>query len=184
MSNIEKIKEIIRETLEKNFIENILVVKKEMNLLNIFVSAFTENSYAYDEYCKLRLKFEIEACDNALNIDLDEEMKITDQEKVIIQNRAMRKGISNTGVDYEEIMQEEFVKWQLDKCQKLDKMMFYQISKYSLTKMLQEKIPAELWDEKKKYFEDICEAKANKIGEEVAYSNKDKHEQDIRSSLM
>lgn len=62
--------------------------------------------------------------------------------------------------------------------------MFYQISKYSLTKMLQEKIPAELWDEKKKYFEDICEAKANKIGEEVANSNKDKHEQDIRSSLM
>jgi len=184
MANVEKAKENIRETLETNFIENMSAVQKEMNLLNMLISAFTENSYTYDEYCKLRMKFEMEACDKVLDVDLDEEMGVTDQEKVIIQNRAMRKAMGNPEVDYEEIMQEEFVKWQLDKCQRLDKKMFYQISKYSSVKMLQEKIPTDLWNEKKKYFEDICESKANKMGEAVAAANKDKHEQDIRSSFM
>lgn len=184
MANVEKAKENIRETLETNFIENMSAVNREMSLLNMVIGAFTENSYTYDEYCVKRMEFEIEACDEVLDIDLDEEMEVTDQEQIIIQNRAMRNSMVNPDVDYEELMEEEYVKWQLDKCQRLDKKMFYQISKYSSIKLLQEKIPTDVWNAKRGYFEDICDAKANKTGEAVAAANKDKHEQDIRSSLM
>lgn len=184
MANVQKAKENIRETLEINFIDNMSVVQKDMNLLNVLISSFTDEEYTYDEYCRCRMKFEIEACDKALDVDLEEEMIVTDQEKLIIQNRAMRKAMSNPDADYEEVIQEEFVKWQLDKCQRLEKKMFYQISKYSSIKMLQEKIPSDIWNEKTQYFEDICEVRANKMGEAVAAANKDKHEQDIRSSFM
>jgi len=184
MSHVKKAKENISESLERSFINNKKAVEKEMNLLNILIGSFTENTYTYDEYCRNRMKFELEACDNALDVDMDKEMEMTDQERVIVQNRAMRKMMGNPGGEYEDIMKEEFVKWQLDKCFRLDSKMFYQTSKYSSIKMLEVKIPADVWEEKKSYFEDICETKAKNYGEAVATSNKDRHEDDIRSSMM
>lgn len=183
MSYIEKVKENIFKSLEKSFVDNKRIVEKEMNLLNILISSFTENTYIYDEYCINRMKFELEACEKVLDVDVDKEMEMTDQEKFIIQNRAMRKSMGNPD-DYEEVMKEEFVEWQLDKCQRLDSKMFYQISKYSSIKMLESKIPANIWKDKKRYFEDICETKAIKYGEAVATSNKDRHEDEIRSSMI
>jgi hypothetical protein len=184
MEYTEKAKEKIRESLIDSFIDKKSVVDREMRLLNLLIGSFTGNVYTYDEYCNCRMNFEMEACDKVLDVDVDEEMKMTNQEKVIIQNRAMRKTMENPEVDFEELMEEEFVNWQLDKCQRIDKKMFYQISKYSSVKLLQEKIPTDLWNSKKGYFEDICEAKAQKYGEAVAAANKDKHEQDIRSSMI
>lgn len=181
--SIEKAKESIRESLEINFIENIDSIKKEMNLFNLLIESFTKNKYTYDEYCVCRMKFEIEACEKVIDFDFDEEMIVTEQEMVIIQNRALRKSI-NPNVDYDDMLKEEYIKWQLDKCQRLDKKMFYQLAKYSYIKLLKEKISEDVWNEKKKYFEDICEDKANKYGEAVAEANKKKHEEDIRSSYI
>lgn len=182
MSN-EKEKQNVKESLEHSFINNKSIVDKEMNLLNILLGGFTDNKYTYDEYCRCRMNFEVEACDKALDVDIDSELDMTDQERMIIQNRAIRKTMGTTQ-DYEEVMKEEVVKWQVDKCHRLDSKMYYQISKYSSMKLLQEKIPAETWKEKKGYFEDICESKAKQAGEAVADANIDKHEQDIRSSFM
>jgi len=184
MSHIEKAKKNIRETLESNFINRKSSVEKEMNILNILISSFTENIYSYDEYCKNRMKFEVEACEIALDVDMDKEMEMTDQERVIVQNRAIRKTMGNPEVEYDEVMKEEFVKWQLDKCVRLDSKMFYQIFKHSYVKMIKGKISEEMWSDKKEYFEDISEVKAKKYGAAVADSNKDRHEDDIRSSMV
>lgn len=181
---IEKAKGNIIESLENNFIENINAVKKEMNLLNLLIESFTENKYTYNEYCSCRMKFEVEACERVIDFDFEEEMKINNQEMTIIQNRASRKSIGKTDADYEELIKEEFIKWQLEKCQRLDKKMFYKVAKYSYIKLLKEKISEDVWNDKKKYFEDICEDKANKYGEAVAAANKERHEQDIRSSYI
>jgi len=184
MSYIEKAKKNIRKTLESNFINRKGAVEKEMNILNILITSFTENVYTYDEYCKNRIKFEIEACEKSLDVNIDKEMEITDQERVIVQSRAMRKSMDNLEVEYEEVMKEEFVKWQLDKCIRLDSKMFYQIYKYSYLKMIEVKLSEEVWKEKEIYFKDISEIKAKKYGAAVADSNKDRHEDDIRSSMI
>lgn len=177
--SIEKAKENIRESLEDYFIENINSVKDEMNLLNLLIESFTRKKYTYDEYCRCRMKFETEACEKALDFDLYEELKITDQEMTIIQNISTRKSM-NPSIDYDDTLKEEYVKWQLEKFQTLDKKMFYQIIKYSLIKLLKKKISKEVWNDKENYFYDICEDRAIKSGEEAAASHKNKHEEEIR----
>jgi hypothetical protein len=185
MSDNEKTKEAIAESLERNFIDNKSIVEREMNMLNVLISSFeNDGEYTYDEYCKRRMQFELEACDSALDIDIDKEMSISQMEKGIIQNRAVRKTMGNPEVDYEDALKEEYIKWQIQKCYDIDKKMYYQISKYSSSKLLENKISKETWEKKKKYFEEICEDKARNYGNAAAEANKDKHEEDIRSSMI
>lgn len=185
MSDTEKTKEAIQESLERNFIENKTVVEKEMSMLNILISSFDKDSeYSYDEYCKKRMEYELEACDKVLDIDFEKEMSVSNQERAIIQNRAIRKTMSNPEVDYEDALKEEYIKWQIQKCHDIDKEMYYKISKFSSKSLLKYKISKETWEKKKGYFEDICEDKAKNYGIAAAEANRDKHEQDIRSSLI
>jgi len=179
----EKEKQNVKESLEFNFINNKRIVEKEMNLLNLLLGAFSNNAYTYDEYCNCRMKFETEACDNALDVNIEEELQMSDYDMNVIQNNAMRKSL-NGGVDFEDVMDEEIIKWKLDKCYKIDSEMYYQISKYSSIRLVKNKIPDSIWKKKKKYFEDICDNKARKAGESIANDNQEKHEQDIRSSLI
>ncbi len=185
MSDTEKTKEAIQESLERHFIENKNVVEKEMSMLNILISSFDKNSeYTYDEYCRKRMEYELEACDKVLDIDFEKEMNVSIQEQGIIQNRAARKTMGNPEVDYEDALKEEYIKWQLQKCYDVDRKMYQKISKYSSTNLLQNKISKETWELKREYFEDICEEKSKNYGIAAAEANKDKHEQDIRSSLI
>lgn len=178
-----ELKQSIRENLEENFINDMESIQKEMNLLNLLLVSFTDKSYTYDEYCRLRMKFEIEACD-FVDFDYDEEMHMSDQERLIIQNRAVRKTMSNPDSVYEEIVEEEFVKWQLDKCHRLDKKMYSQISYTSSMNLIKEKLSPEVWKDKLTYFKDICEDKSDKVGQATADAKQELHEQEIRSSMM
>lgn len=184
MPNIKEIKESISENLEKNFIDNMRSVKHEMDLLNILISSFTDKAYSYDEYCRMRMSFELEACDNAVDFDYDDEIHMSDQEKIIIQNKAMRKVMSNPDSEYESVIEEEVVKWQLDKFHRLDKKLYSQISNYSSMRLIQEKLSFNVWKDKKGFFSDICQEKANKVGEETANANREMHEDQIRSSMI
>ena len=178
-----KLKESIKENLEENFINDMKSIKKEMKLLNLLLASFTEKNYDYNEYCRLRIKFEVEACD-FVDFDYNEEMEMSDQERLIIQNRAVGIIMSNPNSVYEEIVEEESVKWQLEKCFRLDKRMYSQIYETSTLNLIKEKVSAEVWKEKYKYFEDICKDKAETVGESIAQSKQEMHEQEIRSSLM
>ena len=185
MSETDKTKEAIQESLERNFIENKIVVEKEMNMLNVLISSFDKDSkYSYDEYCGKRMEYELEACDKVLDIDFEKEMNVSNQERAIIQNRAVRKTMENPEVDYEHSLKEEYIKWQIKKFYNIDKKMYYQISKFSSIKLLRNKIKEEVWMSKHAYFVDICEEKAKNYGIAAAEANRDKHEQDIRSSLI
>lgn len=183
MLDKEDIKEEIQESLISNFIENKSIVEKEMNLLNILISSFGGSEYTYDEYCGKRMEFETGACDEITDIDVDKELYISPIEGSIIQSKATRKMLENPKLDYEETLQEEYIKWQIGKCYDIDKKMFYQISKSSSIKLLRNKIPEETWKLKHAYFLDICEEKAKRHGIATAEANKGRHEQDIRSSM-
>ncbi len=184
MGDNQRTKEAIQESLEKNFIDNKKVVEKEMNMLNILISSFCEFEYTYDEYCKKRMEYELEACDKALDIDTEEEISVSEVEKRTIQGRAVKRVMENPGTDYEDAFKEEYIQWQIGKCYKIDQKMYYQISKYSSIKLLENKLPEELWKNKKPYFENICEEKAKRYGTACAEANKSKHEEDIRSSMI
>ena len=184
MEDNEKTKEAIQKSLEKNFINNKSIVEKEMNMLGVLISSFDGAEYTYDEYCKKRIEYETEACDKVLSIDVDKEMTVSPVEKRIIQDRAVRKVMGNTELDYEDALMEEYIEWQIKKCYDIDRKMFYQISKYSSLRLLENKISKETWNKKKEYFEEICEDKARNYGIATAEANKDKHEEDIRSSMI
>jgi hypothetical protein len=183
MLDKEDIKGEIQETLISNFIENKDIVEKEMNLLNVLISSFGGSEYTYDEYCGKRIEFETAACDEIVDIDVDKELTISPVEGSIIQNKAVRKMMENPKLEYEEILQEEYIKWQIQKCYDIDKKMFYQISQISSMKLLKNKIPEETWKSKYGYFVDICNNKAERHGTATAEANKGRHEQDIRSSM-
>ncbi len=179
---MSEIKEIIRENLENNFIDNMKSVEKEMNMLNILLDSFTDNFYTYDECCKVRMKSEIEACDY---VDSDyKEMDITDQEKLIIQNNAVRKTMGNPDSVFDKILEEEYVKWQLDKFYKIDKKVYSEISYISSIKLLREKTPLDVWLQEEEFLKDICKDKGDKVGEEIAKSKIAEHEEQIRSSMI
>ena len=184
MLDKENIKEEIQETLINNFVENKNIVEKEMILLNLLISSFDGSEYTYDEYCGKRIEFETSACDEITDIDVDKELTISQIESSIIQRKVARKMMENPSIDYEETLQEEYIKWQVGKCYDIDKNMFYQICKSSSIKLLKNKIPEETWKSRYSYFLDICENKAQKYGIATAEANKDRHEQDIRTSMI
>lgn len=182
MPDIEEIKNNIYETLEFNFINNKDYIENQMKIFNILISSFSDvEEYSYDEFCKCKIKFEVESCDT-LDIDF-EEGELSDKEKVIIRNRAMRKKFADKNANYEELMIDEYVKWQLDKCLRIDKKMFYHINKYASIGILKNKIPKDIWKEKEKYFDNIFEKRALKLAEENAKENQSKHEEEIRASI-
>lgn len=183
MLDKEDIKGEIKETLISNFIENKDIVEKEMSLLNILISSFGGSEYTYDEYCGKRIEFETAACDEIVDIDVDKELSISPVEGSILQSKAVRKVMENPKLNYEETIQEEYIKWQIEKCYDIDKKMFYQICKSSSIKLLKNKIPEETWKSKHGYFVDICNNKAERHGTATAEANKGRHEQGIRSSM-
>jgi hypothetical protein len=184
MGDNENIKEVIQENLVNNFINNKADVEKEMNLLNVLISTFCDNQYTYDEYCKKRMNFELEACDKSVTVDAEAKVELSDAERIIIQNKAMRKVMNNTKADFEEILKEEYVQHLTQKCYEIDQKLFYQISKYSSLNLLKHKIPDDVWENKRAYFEGICENKAKKYANDCANANKERHEQDIRTSMI
>jgi hypothetical protein len=185
MSDTEAIKEDVQANLENNFINNADAVKKEMGLLNILISSFVDDEYTYDEYCKCRMKFETEACDKVVDINMEEELELTSQDREIIKNRAVRKHMANQETTiYEELLQEEWVKWCVEKSMVLDRKIFYPIFRYANIEMLKHKIKGEVWENKKAYFEGICESKAKSLANTIAENNKDSHEQNIRTQNM
>jgi len=95
----------------------------------------------------------------------------------------MRKKFADKNANYEELMIDEYVKWQLDKCLRIDKKMFYHINKYASIGILKNKIPKDIWKEKEKYFDNIFEKRALKLAEENAKENQSKHEEEIRASI-
>lgn len=185
MSDIEIIKEDVRANLENNFINNATAVKKEMELLNILITSYVDDEYTYDEYCKCRMKFELEACDKVVDIDIEEELEMSPQEIQIVKNRAVRKHMANQDTTiYEELLKEEWVKWNVEKSMNIDKKIFYPIFKYGNVEMIKNKIKGEAWESKKNYFEDICDSKAKKLADTIANNNKELHEQNIRTQSM
>jgi len=184
MSDIEKLKEDVRNNLEKNFIDNSAAVKKEMELLNILITSFVDDEYTYDEYCKCRMEFEIEGCDE-VDIDFEEENRLSDQERDIIRNRAVRKHMANQETTiYEELLKEEWVKWQVEKSMLIDQKVFYPIVRHSSIKLLKNKIKGDVWNRKEAYFIDLCDSKAKKFAATIAENNKEQHEDKIRASNM
>ena len=122
--DIQEIKKGIQITLSKNFVDNMEVVKKEMSLLNILISSFGGSEYSYDEYCKNRMKLELEACDKVVKIDFEEEYKMTQKEAAIVENRASIKYNSNPNGDFDDFYKEEWIKWQVEKSVMIDKKIF------------------------------------------------------------
>lgn len=183
MGGNEKIKESVQESLIKNFIDNKVDVEKEMKLLNVLISSFCDNEYTYDEYCKKRMEFELEACDKALTVDAESELEISDAERIQLQRKAMRRVMSDQKADFEETLKEEYVQHLTQKYFEIDKKMYYQISNFSSIKLLRNKIPEEIWQNKHQYFVDICKNKALKHAAETAEVNRGMHEQYIRSSM-
>lgn len=179
----EILKQEIQDSLINSFIENKSAIDKEMNLLNILISSFGGLEYTYDEYCSKRIEFELDACDKAVDVDIDKELTISAYERFIIQNNAASKVMNSQEIEFEEALKEEYIKWQTNKCFDLDKKMFYQISNFSSIKLLRNKIPEEIWQNKHQYFIDICKNKALKHAAETAEANRGMHEQYIRSSM-
>lgn len=184
MGGNEKIKESVQESLIKNFIDNKVDVEKEMKLLNVLISSFCDNEYTYDEYCKKRMEFELEACDKALNVDAKSELEISDADRIRLQNLAMRKVMTNSKADFKEVLKEEYVQHLTQKCFEIDKKIYYQISKYSSFKLLGYKIPESICKDKRRYFENICEGKAKNNAEANAKANMQRHEEQIRVLMI
>jgi len=182
MSDIDKLKEDVRDNLERNFIDNASAIKKEMELLNILITSFVDSEYTYDEYCRNRIKFEVDGCDK-VEIDFEEEKRLSDQEKNIIRNRAVRKHMANQETTiYEDLLKEEWVKWQVEKNMLIDKKVFYAIIRHSSIQLLKNKIKGEVWSRNEAYFVDICDSKAKDLAATIADNNKEKHEEHIRAS--
>lgn len=184
MGSNEKIKESVQESLIKSFIDNKVDVEKEMKLLNVLISSFCDSEYTYDEYCKKRMEFELDACDKALTVDAESEMEISDAEKFLLQSKAMRKVMSNQKADFDEVLKEEYIQHLTNKCFEIDKKMYYQISKFSSMMLLKFKIPESIWNEKRMYFASICDNKANNNANANATANMKLHEEQIRASMI
>ncbi|MEK6828870.1 MAG: hypothetical protein AABY15_02000 [Nanoarchaeota archaeon] len=183
MSENKEVKGAIRESLEKHFIDNKPSVEKEMKLLNVLLSTFDQNcEYTYDEYCRQRMVFELEACDKSLDVDVDFMMKLSHGEKSMIQFRAHQR-MSQTDGDFENALKEEYILALTQKCCEVDEKMFYQISKYSSMKLIESKISQETWNSRERYFEGICDFKAKKCAIAIAETNRKRHEEDIRTSI-
>jgi Fe-S cluster biosynthesis and repair protein YggX len=184
MSYIKELKEDVRDGLEKNFIDNSGAVKKEMELLNILITSFVDDKYTYDEYCRCRMQFEVEGCDE-VDIDFEEENILSNQEKDIIKSRAVRKHMDNKETTiYEELLKEEWVKWQVEKSVLIDQKVFFPIIRHASIQLLKNKIKGEVWSKNEFYFVDICDSKSKDLAAIIANNNKEKHEDHIRSSNM
>lgn len=184
MSELEEIKEDIKFSLEETFIEHKDEVEKEMGLLNTLVTSFSGKEYDYNEYCRCKLQFQLEACDKHLKgIDFEEEAKFTPQEENIVRQRAARKHFKNTELDPDEIMKEEYIKWQVEKNYLLDQKIFYNVCYFSMKNLIVNKIGKEMFEEKKIYFYNIIKDKAKKIAEEIAKKKKKDFEQSMRSPI-
>ena len=182
MIYIEDIKKTIKLDLEDKFISSIDMVKKEMNLLNVAISVFEESSlFSYDEYCKKRMEFEVEACDH-IDIDFNSELKITEKDKFLINRRVASRFISEE--EYEETLRDEYIKLQLNKLYDIDYKFFYKLSKYSSLKLIEYKVSEETWKNKKVFFEQLSEKKAKNLAKLIATSNQEVHEQNIRAKMM
>jgi len=179
---IEEIKEGIQSTLSKSFVDDMEVNRREMEMLNVLLKSFDGGEYTYDEYCKNRMNYELEACDKVVKIDFEEEFKMTKQETAIIQNRAHIKYNSNPNEDFDDLYKEEWIKWQVEKSVMIDKKIFYPVSRYSSIKLLKLKLSEEVWIDKKSYFENIVEKKARNSADVIANNNKDHHEEQIRAN--
>jgi len=182
MLEIEVLKEDIINNLEKNFIDNFKAIVKEVELFNILITSFVDDEYTYDEYCKCRMKFELEGCE-LVDIDINEEQALSSQDRNIIHNRAVKKHMENhEETIYEELLKEEFVKWQVEKISLIDQKVFYTIFRHASIKMLKNKIKGYAWESNEEYFVEICEHKAKNLAAAVAENNKEAHEEQIRSS--
>jgi len=109
---------------------------------------------------------------------------MTQQETAIVQNRASLKYSSNPNGDFEDVLKEEWIKWQVEKSIMIDKKIFYPVSKYSSTMLLKNKLSPEVWEEKKSYFENIIDKKSKDAAEVIANNNKESHEEKIRVENM
>jgi hypothetical protein len=184
LENIEKLKEEVQGSLEKNFIDNASVMKKEMELLNLLITSFVSEGYTYDEFCKCRMQFELTACDN-IDIDFELENDFSKQDQEIVRNRAVRKHMENQSTTiYEEVFKEEYINWLVEKSIALDKKVFTRIIYDSSILLLKEKIKGDVWNSNQRYFEDICNSRAKKFSEIIANNNKERHEDEIRASQL
>lgn len=182
MSDIETIKKDIRKRLKNKFINNIVEVKRDVMLLNTFISSFVDDEYTYDEYCQCRIKFETEACDNIVELNINKELELTSQDREIIKNKAFKKYTSNQDATiYEDLLKEEWINWKVEKIMMLDIKILYPIFKYANIEMLKHKIKGEVWEIKKDYFEEMCESKAKALANTIAENNNKIHEQRIRA---
>lgn len=181
MVNIEDIKSDVKVTLENNFINNPKTIRREMDLLNLLITSFEENGYTYDEYCRCRMQFELEACDELVNFEFENKNELTSEEKHTIQVNASLKYNVNKDLDPQELLKEEWVKFNAKKSASRDKEIFYPIFKYSNIAMLKNKIKGEAWESRVDYFEDICELKAKQLSDFIYQNNIEIHEENIRN---
>lgn len=186
MEDSQDLKESIKNSLENHFIDNKPSVEREMSLLNVLISTFDKDcEYTYDEYCNKRIIFEIEACDKVVDVNVEETMKLTGFDKSVIGTRTNNRAIDESEeLGYEDILKEEYVNLLLEKCYEVDSKMYYQISKYSSMKLIESKISKEIWEQRKEYFEGICEHKSQSFGKHTAEVNRSKHKEDILDSLQ
>lgn len=179
----QELKKSIRESLEDSFINNKPSVEKELALLNLFISAFAKDAeYSYDEYCQTRMKASLEACYH-LEIDFEKESEVTPRESEIIEGRAARKFYDGHG-DYDDILKEEFIRWQVQKFFDLDRKLYFEISKHSTQVLLKKKIPFNIWNKKEDYFKEFCTNKAIKFADKVANDNKEQNEEELRAQML
>jgi hypothetical protein len=173
----EELKELVRESLEDGFINNKPSIESELALLNLFISTFADGAeYSYDEYCQIRIKASLEACDG-IDIDFNKEAEVTPREGEIIEGRAARKFYDGHG-DYDDILKEEFIKWQVQKFFDLDRKVYFEISKHSTQVLLKKKIPFNVWNKKEDYFNEFCISKAMKFADKIANGNKEQNAYD------
>lgn len=187
LKDIKEFKESVKSNLELNFIEKKDRVEKEMKMLNILISTFKDSSeYTYDEYCRDRMRFELEACDT-LDTDFEMNSELTDEEQMEINIRVKKKlmgGRMNLNImrDPEEVLKNEFIKMQVDKISDFEKKSYHHIIKSSSMEMLKKKLGS-LFDDKRDYFEGICDSRAKRHADATAYNNKEHYEEVIRNSL-
>jgi len=182
VTDLESFKESIKSNLELNFIERKEHVEKEMNMINVLISLYKGgNEFSYDEYCRSRMKFELEACDSLdVEFDLDE---VSEKEEVIIHGKVQRRFMSNPTNDPNEILKDVFSDWQANKICEFEKKAYHHIIKHSSVEMLKEKL-GDTYENKKDYFDDICESRAKSHAEATAENNKAHYKEVIKDSLV
>lgn len=181
MINIDRLKKQVTKNLEESFVSSYKVIKKEVDLLNLAISSFGDvNFYSYDEYCKKRIEFEVQACD-LIDINLEAEFKMSDNERFSLQ---MKTSDVLSVEEFDEITKSEYIKWQLKKIYNVEYKIFYLIIKNSSINLFKYKLSDKTWEKEKEFFEDICRMKAKNYAKALAYKNQANHKQNIIVSML